>query len=110
MCMLWLISEDGKSIKLIKQALAYENKSVTLKHFQKQVFLSLGVWVGGDSGGGGGDNFGMGVRASILKPTQNIYLAFEKTALSYTNWFQRKMTYSYTCTALWINIPFYRAA
>ena len=54
MCMLWLISEDGKSIKLIKQALAYENKSVTLQHFQKQVFLSLGVWVGGDSGGGGG--------------------------------------------------------
>ena len=36
MCMLWLISEDGKSIKLIKQALAFGNKSVTLKHFQKK--------------------------------------------------------------------------
>ena len=45
---------DGKSIKLIKQALAYGNKSVTLKHFQKQMVQSLGVWVGGDSGGGGG--------------------------------------------------------
>ena len=52
MCMLWLISEDGKSIKLIKQALAYGNKSVTLKHFQKKVVRTLGVWVGGDSGGG----------------------------------------------------------
>ena len=61
---------DGKSIKLIKQALAYGNKSVTLKHFQKQMVQSLGVWVGGDSGGeGGGGNFGMAVRASILKPT-----------------------------------------
>ena len=64
---------DGKLIKLIKQALAYGNKSVTLKRFQKQV-----VWVGGDSGGGGGGNFGMGVLASILKPTPIIYLAFEK--------------------------------
>ena len=45
---------DGKLIKLIKQALAYGNKSVTLKHFQKQVVPSLGVWVGGDSGGGEG--------------------------------------------------------
>ena len=38
MCMLTLISEKGKLIMLIKKALAYENKSVTLKHFQKQVF------------------------------------------------------------------------
>ena len=36
MCMLILISED-KLILLIKQAIAYGNKSVTLKHFQKQV-------------------------------------------------------------------------
>ena len=34
MCMLSLISEDGKSIKLIEQALADGNKSVTLKFFQ----------------------------------------------------------------------------
>ena len=34
MCMLTLISEKGKLIILIKQALAYGNKSVTLKHFQ----------------------------------------------------------------------------
>ena len=37
MCMLTLISEKGKLIMLIKQAMAYGNKSVTLKHFQKQV-------------------------------------------------------------------------
>ena len=35
MCMLSLISEDGNSIKLIKEALAYRNKTVTLKYFQK---------------------------------------------------------------------------
>ena len=35
MCMLTLISEKGKLIMLIKQALAYGNKRV--KHFQKQV-------------------------------------------------------------------------
>ena len=70
---------DGKSIKLIKQALAYGNKSVTLKHFQKQMVQSLGVWVGGDSGGGWGGNFGMAVRASILKPTPIIYLALKNS-------------------------------
>ena len=37
MCMLTLISEKGKLIMLIKQAIANGNKSVTLKHFQKQV-------------------------------------------------------------------------
>ena len=37
MCMLTLISEKGKLIMLIKLAIAYGNKSVTLKHFQKQV-------------------------------------------------------------------------
>ena len=37
MCMLTLISEKGKLIMLIKQAMAYGNKSVTLKHFKKQV-------------------------------------------------------------------------
>ena len=37
MCMLTLISEKCKLIMLIKQAMAYGNKSVTLKHFQKQV-------------------------------------------------------------------------
>ena len=36
MCMLTLISEKGKLIMLIKLAIAYGNKSVTLKHFQKQ--------------------------------------------------------------------------
>ena len=35
MSMLTLITEKGKSIMLIKQALTYGNKSVTLKHFQK---------------------------------------------------------------------------
>ena len=59
MCMLRLISEDGKSIKLIKQALAYGSKSIILKPFQKQVVQSLGVCVGGWGSGGG--NFGMGV-------------------------------------------------
>ena len=38
MCMLSLISEDGNSIKLIKQALAYRNKTVTLKYFQYKWF------------------------------------------------------------------------
>ena len=37
MCMLTMISEKGKLIMLIKQALACGNKSVTLKNFQKQV-------------------------------------------------------------------------
>ena len=37
MCMLTLISDNGKLIMLIKQALAYGNKSVTLNHYQKQV-------------------------------------------------------------------------
>ena len=36
-CMLTLISEKGNLILLIKQSLAYGNKSVTLKYFQKQV-------------------------------------------------------------------------
>ena len=42
MCMLTLISEKGKLIMLIKQALTYVNKSVTLKHFQKQVVRLAG--------------------------------------------------------------------
>ena len=42
MCTLTLISEKCKLIMLIKQALAYGNKSVTLKHFQKQVVLLAG--------------------------------------------------------------------
>ena len=37
MCIITLISEKGKLIMLIKLAIAYGNKSVTLKHFQKQV-------------------------------------------------------------------------
>ena len=37
MCMLTLISEKGKLIMLIIQALAYRNKSVTLINFQKEV-------------------------------------------------------------------------
>ena len=37
MYMSTLISEKDKLIMFIKQALAYGNKSVTLKHFQKQV-------------------------------------------------------------------------
>ena len=42
MCMLKLITEKGKLIMLIKQALAYGNKSVTLKHFRKQVVRLAG--------------------------------------------------------------------
>ena len=42
MCMLTLISEKGKLIILIKQALAYGNKSATLKHFQKPVVRLAG--------------------------------------------------------------------
>ena len=42
MCMLTLISEKGKLVMLIKQALAYGNKRVTLKHFQKQVVRLAG--------------------------------------------------------------------
>ena len=34
MCMLTLISEKGKLIMLIKQAMADGNKSITLKHFK----------------------------------------------------------------------------
>ena len=37
LCMLTLISEKSKLIMLIEQVLAYGNKSVSLKHFQKQV-------------------------------------------------------------------------
>ena len=37
MCMLTMISEMDKMIMLIKPALAYGNKIVTSKHFQKQV-------------------------------------------------------------------------
>ena len=37
LCMVTLIAEMGKLIMLIKQALGYGNKSVTLKHFQKKV-------------------------------------------------------------------------
>ena len=42
MCMLTLISEEGKLIMLIKQALAYGNKRVALKFFQKQVVRLAG--------------------------------------------------------------------
>ena len=42
MCMLTLISEKGKLIMLIKQVLAYVNKRVTRKHFQKQVVRLAG--------------------------------------------------------------------
>ena len=44
MCMLTLISEKGKSIMLIKHALAYGNKSVTLKHFKKKWFDWRGTY------------------------------------------------------------------
>ena len=37
LCMVTLIAEMGKLNMLIKQALAYGNKSVTLKHFLKKV-------------------------------------------------------------------------
>ena len=37
MRMLTLISEKDKLVMLIKLAITYGNKSVTLKHFQKQV-------------------------------------------------------------------------
>ena len=45
MCMLTSISEKGKLIMLITKALAYHaygNKSVTLKHFKKQVVRLAG--------------------------------------------------------------------
>ena len=42
MCMLTLISEKGKLIMLIKQAMAYGNKSITLKHFKKKTSGSIG--------------------------------------------------------------------
>ena len=42
MCMLTLISKKGELIMLIKQALAYGNKSVTLKHFQKPMVRFAG--------------------------------------------------------------------
>ena len=42
MCMLTLITERGKLIMLIRQALVYENESVTRKHFQKQVVRLAG--------------------------------------------------------------------
>ena len=44
LCMLTLIAEMGKLIMLIKQALAYGNKSVTLKHFQKKWFDWRGTY------------------------------------------------------------------
>ena len=42
MCMLTLNPQKGEMIMLIKQALAYGNKSVTLKHFQKPVVRLAG--------------------------------------------------------------------
>ena len=48
MCMLTLISEKGKLIMLIKQAMAYGNKSVTLKHFQNKWFDWRGTYQGGN--------------------------------------------------------------
>ena len=48
MCMLTLILEKGKLIMLIKQVLAYRNKSVTLKHFQKQMFDWRGTYQRGN--------------------------------------------------------------
>ena len=44
MCMLLLISEKGKLIMLIKQALAYVNKSVTLKTFKNKWFDWRGTY------------------------------------------------------------------
>ena len=43
LCMLTLIAEMGKLIMLIKQALAYGNKSVTLKHLKKVVRLARNI-------------------------------------------------------------------
>ena len=42
MCMLTLITERGKLIMLIRQALVYRNESATLKHFQKRVVRLAG--------------------------------------------------------------------
>ena len=42
MCMLTLISEKGILIMLNKQVLAYGNKGVILKHFQKHVVRLAG--------------------------------------------------------------------
>ena len=69
-------------------------------------------------------NFGTGVRTSILKPTPIIYLAFEKKQpihiLDFTkSWLSQvwylivsipdlcTLTYFYSFTVLWINIPFH---
>ena len=41
-----VISEKGKLIMLIKQALAYGNKSVTLKHFKNKWFDWQGTYQG----------------------------------------------------------------
>ena len=51
MCMLTLISEKGKLIMLITKALEYGNKvkSVTLKHFQKQVVRFGGGYIKGET-------------------------------------------------------------
>ena len=46
MCMLTVISEKGKLIMRIKQALAYGNKSVTLKHFKNKWFDWQGTYHG----------------------------------------------------------------
>ena len=46
-----------------------------------------------------GGNCGTGVQASISKPTQFIYLAFEKMDPSYT-WSSEMLPYS--CTAFWL--------
>ena len=46
MCMLTLISEMGKLIMLIKQAMAYGNKSVILEHFQNKWFDWRGSYQG----------------------------------------------------------------
>ena len=43
LCMLTLIAEMGKLIMLIKKALAYGNKSVTLKHLKKVVRLARNI-------------------------------------------------------------------
>ena len=43
LCMLTLIAEMGKLIMLIKQALAYGNKSVTIKHLKKVVRLARNI-------------------------------------------------------------------
>ena len=71
MCKKFQLPINSNNVKLI---------SLFLKVSQ-MFYLSNRIVSGKGSNSGGGGNFGTGVRASILKPTLIIYLAFEKNSL-----------------------------